>query len=220
MNESLDTKLVTDWREVLPVVTPFYERFFGEKIPEDLDVEMGHFRGNKKGDCDHFTGKIRLGIYPLDEVADTFIHESTHRLFENESGIGKIHWNDIKKMSCTESYDKALFELYERVMLRNRFLHECVACTVESLFVYSDYRDEEVKELIHLVNKSYIKKLIDYYDAPDSNIVELRTGIRVSSGYMDQVGIYLAAKHRNDSELWSKLKQLRTLDDLKKLVEV
>ncbi len=48
-DQSLDTKLVTDWKEVIPVVRPFYERFFGESLPEDFKRYQGRFYCEETG---------------------------------------------------------------------------------------------------------------------------------------------------------------------------
>jgi len=36
----IEEKIITDWRELIPLVQPFYERFFEESFPEDLKVAL------------------------------------------------------------------------------------------------------------------------------------------------------------------------------------
>lgn len=213
IDETLSTEQVKDWREVVPVIRPFYERFFGEPFPEDLDVKMVSFEELKvHGKIIVSTGEISLATDSMAEVAKTLVHELAHYLFENNSGLGVNYSETIKNMPRKTMKQDLLFQEYRIRILRHKFLDECVARTVEAIFISQQGAEKEIE----IISKKGVEKIIKRY-AKENDSLSLELGLYglVEDAY---VGTFLAYKYQNDPNLWSKLKQLRTLDDLRRLV--
>lgn len=214
-DQSLDTKLVTNWKEVLPIVHPFYERFFGEPLPDNLNVEMVPFEELiVYGMSNILTGEMKLAIQSMRELAKTFVHERAHYLFEQSSGLGEKHRQAISSMPVDASKDLSLLCNYVKPFWRQLFLEECIASTVEAVFAFQNSAKsmpEEDKISLKADSNFVIHNYANKYGVKD-----LEQGL-LERQYI-VVGAYLGDKYQKDPKLWDKLKQLRTLDDLRNLV--
>ncbi|MBI5066561.1 hypothetical protein HZA97_10115 [Candidatus Woesearchaeota archaeon] len=218
MNEqTLDTRMVKDWKEVLPVVRPFYEGFFGEKVPEDLSIEMVPFEELvAHGMSNILTGEMKLAIQSMREVAKTFFHERAHYLFEQNSGLGVKHrQNSVSARTGTPEELSFFDNLTLKPFWRHLFLEECVAYTVEAVFAFQNSA-KSMPEEDKISLKSDSNFVIDNY-VNKYSVKKLREGVEERHECII-IGAYLGDKYKNDPQLWSKLKQLRTLDDLRRLV--
>ncbi len=225
---------VTDWREVLPIVKPFYERFFGEEMPElegvvygpkDLTKPNKLSRGAKatlneyfiqgvpkyslKYDVIGMPDKLRCNA-PIDKplIAQILLHELVHRYRkENMTSFEKLQ-------------DKILFLVPIKKYYFDLLLEECIATTSEFCFYLSHQRvsysqDENAKsKAINLIEE--LEEKLDNHKSTDEFD---RTLDSATESAIQQVSKYLAIAHHSDPDLWQKLKSLRTINDLKELVE-
>ena len=218
MTTTLDTKLVTDWCEVLPIVKPFYERFFGEEmLLRDINLHLADLDEETAGRTNLESGAIDICLnIPVEDVPKTLVHELAHKKYEEATGIGMFYYEKAKTII------PFLRGHYRRKKDLNWFLHECVAKTVGYLF-----SGEDIVFNCKRLDGSTTERTM--YATLDSALSDINSVERY--GFNNKplnkqlneramfVGKYLAIKYENDPDLWSKLKQLRTLDDLKELVE-
>ncbi len=217
MTPSLENT-VTDWREVLPIVKPFYERFFGEEMQwGDITLYVMPLDEETGGQLNLESGDICINSnIPIENVPKTFVHELAHKKYEEATGIGMTY---AKKTVTRIPFLRAH---YRKKHSLNLFLHECIAKTVEFLFSEEDVildckrLDGSTTKSIRYTSLDIACSDIEFTEIYGFHYKRLPGQLTARALF---IGKYLATKYENDPNLWSKLKQLRTLDDLKELVE-
>ncbi len=218
MNRVTDNR-VNDWREVIPVVRPFYERFFDEPFPEDLEERVSILKWweEDKGRCYFETRTFAIREHMSFQLtADTLAHELSHDLYEQEQKLHGATWTKLKKADSPRKK-----KIWEKKCGVADFISEVVAYAVSELLNYLHFDRSRFKRVEAFAG--------EYYNGlSKSAIVNSCVGYcrsRSTENHKDGryrcakfLGAYLAKEHKDNPQLWNKLKQLRTLDDLRRLV--
>ena len=92
------------------------------------------------------------------------------------------------------------------------FLHECIAYSVS--FAFETYLDNG--KLLSRYNKGYVAMEIWMYESSIADSEKPRKCIHMYAG---EIGRVIGSSYQNDPNLWDKLKNTRSIKDLKRLVQ-
>ncbi|MBI5066565.1 hypothetical protein HZA97_10135 [Candidatus Woesearchaeota archaeon] len=224
INRTTNTEVVKDWREVVPIVEPFYERFTGEEIP-NLENIVGLFSEQERSDHPEILGickfnseskNIKLALCSFEITAHNLFHELLHRAYELEHELTlKYKSAASKNNNCSKDERKKAKKEFHKII----FLHECVAYAgsfvFNSLFLNNKGEYEDPKYQVF----PSIGSARQAFLLAELELEKELPGFETRVMYTRQIGVYISAKYQNDPQLWSKLKQLRTLNDLRRLVD-